>query len=52
VSFLSCYLLSAGQGKSISYFISAAMQLHYDLGEENVAKRIEATVIEMLNHGE
>jgi 3-isopropylmalate dehydrogenase len=27
------------------------MLLHYGLGEENAAKRIEAAVIETLNHG-
>jgi hypothetical protein len=33
MSFLSCYLLIAGQGKLITTILSAAMLLHYGLGE-------------------
>jgi isocitrate/isopropylmalate dehydrogenase len=35
----------------LATILSAAMLLRYGLGEENVAKRIEAAVIETLNHG-
>ncbi|GJN01254.1 hypothetical protein PR202_ga18506 [Eleusine coracana subsp. coracana] len=43
----------AGKDKAnpLATILSAAMLLRYGLGEENAAKRIEAAVIETLNHG-